>query len=84
MGNHVARRYGLVFPLADALRPLYRSWGIDLPAFNGDSSWELPIPATYVIAPDRTIVLAFADTDYTKRLEPAEILSSLRQLAANR
>jgi peroxiredoxin len=76
-GNHVARQFGLVFPLAEALRPIYRqAGGIDLSIYNGDDSWELPIPGTFVIGRGGVIRLAFVDADYTRRLEPTEILTA--------
>ena len=76
-GNKVARQYGLVFSLSETLRTV----SANLPSFNGDDSWELPIPGTFVIAHDRTVRLAFVDADWTKRLEPAAILDTLRRLA---
>jgi len=54
--------------------------GIDLPAHNGDQSYELPLPATYVIDRGGIIRAVFADADYVKRMEPAEILAALRTL----
>ena len=81
VGNRVARRYGLVFALSEAARPLYTAVGSDLPAYNGDALWELPVPGTFVMAPDGTVRLAFVDPDYTHRLEPAAILAALRALA---
>lgn len=80
-GNTVARQFGLVFSLVDVLRPLYKTIGADLSKYNGDESWELPMPGTFVIAQDGTIRLAFVDADYTHRLEPAAILESLRETA---
>ena len=77
-GNKVARQFGLVFSLADVLRPIYKQIGADLPAYNGEESWELPIPGTFVIARDGTIQLAYLDADYTHRLEPAAIVECLR------
>ncbi|MGB0564743.1 MAG: peroxiredoxin-like family protein [Spirulinaceae cyanobacterium] len=79
-GNPVARSFGLVFTLPENLRPLYSQFGIDLPARNGDDTFELPIPATYVVKTDGTIALAFAEADYTQRLEPTEIIAALQQL----
>lgn len=76
-GNHVACAFGLVFTLPEALRPLYAQFGIDLPASNGDDSFELPMPATYIIDRNRRIVHAFVDADYTRRMEPEEILEVL-------
>lgn len=83
VGSHVARRYGLVFRVTDALRRPMEALGLDLAQYNGDASWELPIPATYVIARDGTVRLAFVDADYRKRLEPREILDALRGLASH-
>jgi len=80
-GHQVARQFGLAFAVADVLRPIYKNIGADLPAYNGDESWELPIPATYVIAKNGTVKLAFVDADYTHRLETAAILDCLQKIA---
>lgn len=80
-GNEVALQFGLVFTLGADLRQVYQSFGIDLRACNGDGSYELPLPGTFVIAPDGKIRLAFVDADYTRRLEPAAILDALRGLS---
>jgi peroxiredoxin len=79
VGNHVARRFGLVYSLPEAFQWAYARLGVDVPAHNGSRSFELPVPATYVIAPDRTIVYAFVNPDYTLRPDPWEILSALRE-----
>ena len=81
VGNKVARQYGLVFRLPGPLQDLYKKFGVDLADYNGDSSYELPVPGTYVIARDATIKLAFVNADYTQRLEPADILACLREIA---
>lgn len=78
--NRVARSYGLVFRLAEELRPIYEQLGIDLPAFDGNDRFELPMPATVIVAPDGTIAHAFVSADYTQRMEPAAILAVLRKL----
>lgn len=79
-GNAVAKQFGLVFQLPAELRPIYEGFGIDLQAHNGDETFELPIPATYVVAPDGTVARAFVDPDYTKRLDPEEIIAALKSL----
>jgi peroxiredoxin len=76
-GNLVAEQMGLVFELPQALRPIYEKFGIDIPAFNGDDSFKLPVPATYIIGQDGGIVYDFVNADYTLRLEPAEIIAIL-------
>lgn len=76
VGNQVARQYRLVFTLPETLRP----YTVALPKFNGDESWELPMPGTFVIGQDGIIQLAFVHADYTRRLEPTAILDTLNEL----
>lgn len=83
VGNIVARKYRLVFTLEQTIRTLYTTIGTDLPSFNGDPSWELPMPATFLLAQDGTVRLAFVDEDFTHRLEPATLLDGLRALGSN-
>jgi peroxiredoxin len=78
--NEVARSYGLVFKVAGDLVDTYKNVGSDLVKYNGDDSWELPAPGTFVIGRDGKIRLAFVDGDYTRRLEPAAILEALGRL----
>jgi peroxiredoxin len=80
LGNRVAKQFGLVFQLPPDLREAYLSLGIDLPAHNGDQSYELPLPATYVIDRGGTIRAVFADADYVKRMEPDDIFAALRTM----
>lgn len=78
LGLGVARDYGLNFRMPDDLRELYLSaLSIDLGRVNGDQSWELPIPATFVVGQDGVILYASADPDYTVRPEPRELLDVL-------
>jgi peroxiredoxin len=80
VGNRVARRFGLVYALPEELRAALRANDKALPGINGDESWELPVPATYVIAPDRRVALAYVEVDYRKRLEPEAVLAALKSL----
>jgi peroxiredoxin len=73
--NDVARQFGLVYRVPDEQQALYRATFVNLPFTNGDPGWELPIPATYVIDRDGTILFASANEDYTERPEPLEVLS---------
>ena len=79
-GNRVARDYGLIMVIDEAIRPHYLQWGIDIPASNGDETFELPVPATYVIDQAGIIRAAHVDKDYTKRMEPADIVAALKAL----
>jgi len=80
IGNKTARDYGLIFTVYEEMRPLYLKWGLDVPTSNGDNSWELPVPATYVIDSNRVARAAHVDKDYTKRMEPQQIMTALRNL----
>jgi peroxiredoxin len=82
--NSVAAAFGLRFELPDYLVELYRKLKSDLPAFNGDSSWTLPIPARYLIAPDRTILYTEVNPDYTQRPEPSDMFAALQTATLRR
>lgn len=76
--NNVARQFGLVFELSASLSDLYRGFGHPLEVVNGpEGARELPVPGTFVILTDGTIDYAFVDPDYTRRVEPADIVNRL-------
>ncbi len=79
-GNRVAEAYGLAFTLPDDLQALYLKLGIDLARGNGDGTWQLPIPARFVIDRRGVIRAVDADPDYTRRPEPARTIEILRGL----
>ena len=76
-GNKVARAFGLTYRVPSAQEAVYWWAFVNLPFTNGDDSWELPIPATFIVGCDGKIVWASANEDYTERPEPAEILDFL-------
>jgi len=76
--NQVARQFGLVYRVPEEQQVLYSRTFVNPPFANGDSSWELPIPATFVVDRDGSILYASANEDYTDRPEPREILAAVR------
>ena len=76
-GNDVARQFGLAYRVPEMQEAVYRRAFVNLPFANGDNSWELPIPATYVVDRDGTILYASADEDYTQRPEPKDVVKEL-------
>jgi peroxiredoxin len=76
-GNQVARQYGLEYRVPDYQQSIYRRALINLPFINGDESWELPIPAVYVVDRDDTVLFAAVNPDYKERPEPEEILERI-------
>ena len=77
-GNKIAEAYGIAMQLPDDLIKIYASRGIDLPTFDGDSSWRLPVPSRIVLAKGGRVLGIEADPDYTRRPEPEETLALLR------
>ncbi len=80
MGNQMARQFGLVFTLDEAVRGAYKQVGADLPRFNGTDSWELPMAGTFLIDQSGIVRLAFVDPDFTRRLDPSVIIARLEEL----
>lgn len=69
-----------MFELPSDLRAVYEQFGISLPTWNGDDSWELPVPARIVVTPDGSIRHIDADPDYTRRPDPEETVAVLKGL----
>lgn len=78
--NAVAESFGLKFKLQDDLVALYKSFGIDLNASNGDDSWTLPMPGRFVIGTDGIIAYAEVNPDYTHRPDPSEMFPVIDRL----
>jgi peroxiredoxin len=76
--NQVARKFGLTYRVPDAQEAVYRKAFVNLPFTNGDDSWELPIPASYIVDREGTIRYASANEDYTERPEPDDLVRALR------
>jgi peroxiredoxin len=80
--NAIATAFGLRYDLPDYLIELYKNLKNDLPSFNGDPSWTLPMPGRFVIGQDGIILFAEVNPDYTIRPEPSSMLPALRRMAA--
>lgn len=81
LDNRVMSAYGLYFEVPVELSRVYKErLALDLAEYNGPGRYVLPVPGTYVIDSTGRVRMAFADTDYRKRAEPADILATLREL----
>jgi peroxiredoxin len=78
LGSNLARQFRLTYRVPAAQEAVYRRAFVNLPLVNGDDSWELPIPATYILDRDGTVIYASANEDYTDRPEPSEIVARCR------
>jgi peroxiredoxin len=79
-GNRVAAAYGLRHQLPDDLSALYAGFGIDLPKFNGDETWTLPMPARLIIDTEGIVRYAEVSPDYTVRPEPEDTVAVLKTI----
>ena len=75
-GCALAEKFGLVYTVPEYHRAYYLSILVNIPFVNGEPSWRLPIPATYVIARDRRVLFAEAHADFRVRPEPEEALAA--------
>jgi len=74
-GCAVAAQFGLVYTVPDYHRQYYRSILVNIPFLNGEATWRLPLPATYVIGRDGRVHFAEAHADFRVRPEPEEALA---------
>jgi peroxiredoxin len=82
--SEVANAFGIRFALPDYLVETYKTFKNDLPAFNNDPSWVLPMPARYVIGTDGIVAYSEVNPDYTQRPDPGELLPVLDRLKASK
>ncbi len=76
-GSAVAAAFALTYTVPAYHQKHYRSILVNLPFINGDPSWQLPLPATYLLRPDGTIAFAQAYADFRVRPEPEDVLAAL-------
>ena len=69
-----------MWQLPEDLREIYQGFGIDLERFNGNDTWELPMPARFIIDRDGIIRDAAVYPDHTDRPEPDSIMTVLDSL----
>jgi peroxiredoxin len=51
--------------------------GFDIPRYQGNDAWILPIPATFVVDQDGKVKARFVDPDYRRRMSIADMLKAL-------
>ena len=76
-GCALAESFGLAYTVPEYHRDYYLSILVNIPFVNGEPSWRLPIPATFVISPAGRVVLAEAYADFRVRPEPEEALAAI-------
>jgi peroxiredoxin len=78
MDNGYALSLNLVVWVGAEMERMIASAGRDIPSYQGNTSWMLPIPATFVVGMDARIKARFVDPDYRKRMAVEALLTALR------
>jgi peroxiredoxin len=81
-GNEFARKCGLVYSFPDGIKEVYRNLGINLPEYNGEDSWVLPIPTTFAVESSGMVSARWIDPDFTRLEDPENVLHHLEQVMA--
>jgi peroxiredoxin len=80
MDNGYALSLNLAIWVGAELEQMMASAGRDLPRYQGNASWVLPIRATFIVAPDGVIAARFLDPDYRNRMDIDELVGAIREV----
>ena len=79
-----ALELNLLFWVGDEAQRALSGAGVDLVQFQGNDTWMLPIPATFLVGSDGVVIARFVDPDYRRRMEVEDLLETLRADARRR
>ena len=79
-GLLLSRAFGIEYEVGAEVRAFYLGRGLDPSASHASGDWMLPLPACFVIGRDGRVAWSHVDADYTRRAEPADVLSVIRGL----
>jgi peroxiredoxin len=73
----LAKQFGLAYTVPEYHQRYLKSILVNLPFLNGEASWRLPLPATYVLGRDGRVGFAEAYADFRVRPEPQDVLAAI-------
>ena len=76
-GAAAAAAFGAAYSVPGSMQNYYRSILVNIPFINGEQSWRLPVPATFVIGRDGVIRWSQGHADFRVRPEPTDALKAL-------
>ena len=76
-GARLADRFGIAYTVPEPQRQHFRSILVNIPFINGDESWRLPLPATFVISQQGSLLFSEAHADHRVRPDPMDVLAAL-------
>lgn len=80
MDNGYALMLNLAFYVGDEKKTLMKYAGWNIPPYNANDNWTLPIPATFVVGADGLVKARHIDPDYRRRMDVEAILDALATL----
>jgi len=84
MDNGYALSLNLAIWVGQEMETLIASAGWDMPTYQGNSAWMVPIPATFVVGSDGMITARYLDPDYRLRMETDQLRDALRAAYSGR
>lgn len=89
-GALIAERYGIAYSVPTAQRDYYKGILVNIPFVNSgnmyknaaEESWNLPLPATFVVNQHGMIVFSEAHADFRVRPEPADVMEAVLAVVA--
>lgn len=74
----IAAEFGAAYTVPEFMQGYYRSILVNIPFINGESSWRLPVPATFVIDRNGVVIWSQGHADFRVRPDPADAIKSLQ------
>jgi len=78
MDGGYALEANLLFWVGEEKRDAMKAGGFDIEPYQGNQTWMLPIPATFIVGQDGMVRSRFIDPDYRHRMEIDDLLAALR------
>ena len=84
LDNGYALSINLAFWVGDEKREAMKQSGFDIGAYNGNDTWMLPLPASFVVDTEGIVRARFIDPDYRKRMAIEDLLQAVRDARISR
>jgi peroxiredoxin len=80
LGNHIARKLGILYSFDEASRRAALERGNSIGDVTGTGTWELPMPTVVVIDSSRVVRFAEVSPDWLVRTEAEPIVHAVREI----
>lgn len=82
--NGYALSLNLAIWVGAEVQELMAASGRDLPRYQGNDTWMLPLPASFVVDAEGIVRARFIDPDYRKRMAIEDLLQAVRNAGVSR